>query len=62
MNISQLITGIVLTLGGLVLIISTFFVKVYWVSLMYGIPLFIIGLYVLLNKKEDKIEQIKKRR
>ena len=62
MNISQLITGIVLVVGGATLIIGAFFSEARVVMLIYGIPLFIIGIYVLFNKKEDKIEQIKKRR
>ncbi len=60
MNISRLITGIVMVVGGLFLIILSFFIKeAQWVALMYGIPLLIIGVFILLNKKEDKIEQIK---
>ncbi len=60
MNISRLITGVVMIVGGLFLIILSFFIKeASWVALMYGIPLFIIGIFILLNKKEDKIEQIK---
>ncbi len=60
MNLSRLITGIVMIVGGLFLIILSFFVKeASWVALMYGIPILIIGVFILLNKKEDKIEQIK---
>lgn len=61
MNISRLITSIIMIVGGLFLIILFFFIKKdAWVSLMYGIPIFIIGIFLLLNKKEDVIEQIKK--
>jgi uncharacterized membrane protein HdeD (DUF308 family) len=60
MNISRLITGIVMIAGGLFLIGLSFFIdESFWVALMYGIPLLIIGIFILLNKKEDKIEQIK---
>ena len=63
MKISQLITGIILMIGGISLIILTFFIsEAKFVTLFYGIPLFIIGIYILLNEKEDKIEQIKNRK
>ena len=26
---------------------------------MYGIPIFVIGIFILFNKKEDEIEKIK---
>lgn len=29
-----------------------------WV-LIYGVPIFIIGIFILFNKKEDNIEEIK---
>ena len=29
-----------------------------WI-LIYGIPIFIIGIFILFNKKEDDIEKIK---
>ncbi len=54
---SRTITGTVLVLGGLVLIIVSLFKLLF--LLIYGIPLFIIGLFILFNKKEDKIEEIK---
>ena len=60
MNLSRLITGIVMIVGGLFLIILSFFIKeAPWVALIYGIPVLIIGVFILLNKKEDKIEPIK---
>jgi len=60
MNISRLITGLVMIIGGLFLIIWSFFIKeASWVALIYGIPILIIGIFILLNKKEDKIEEIK---
>jgi hypothetical protein len=30
------------------------------IFLIYGVPVLIIGLFILFNKKEDDIEQIKK--
>jgi len=60
MNISSLITGIILLVIGLVLIITSFFIKPFFVPLIYGIPLLIIGIFILFNEKEDKIEKIKK--
>jgi len=45
--------------GGLFLIILSFFIKeAPWVALIYGVPILIIGIFILLNKKEDKIEEI----
>ena len=59
MNISRLITGVVMIVGGLFLIILSFFIKeAPWVALIYGVPILIIGIFILLNKKEDKIEEI----
>lgn len=42
---------------GLVLIGISF--KEAWI-LIYGIPVFVIGVIILFNSKEDKIEEIKK--
>lgn len=45
---------------GLVLFVIGFFDLFFlW---LYGIPLLIIGLFIFFNKKEDKIEQIKKKK
>ncbi len=55
--ISRTITGIVMMIMGALLIIFAFFEI--WFILIYGIPLFIIGIVILLNKKEDIIEEIK---
>jgi len=60
MKISQLLSGVILFLGGLIMIIFSFFSDAKVVLLIYGIPIFLIGIAILLNKKEDKIEQIKK--
>ena len=54
---SRIITGILATLFGLFLIILSVF-EDFWI-LIYGIPIFIIGFFILFNKKEDQIEKIK---
>lgn len=56
---SRTITGAIMMVLGLILIILPFILKeggmiVFWI---YGIPLFMIGLFILFNKKEDEIEQ-----
>ena len=62
MNISGLISGIVLTGVGVVLIALPFLIanKISFVALIYGIPLLGVGIVILFNlKKEDKIEEIR---
>lgn len=59
MHISQLIIGTIFTIGGLVLTVIAFFASLF--ILIYGLPLLIIGLVILFNKKEDVVEPIKKR-
>lgn len=62
MNAGQLISGGVLVVFGAVLIVLGLFYGfgggniMFWI---YGVVLLIIGLAVLLNRREDKIEQIK---
>tara|TARA_Y100000310_G_C20391059_1_gene672790 strand:+ start:28 stop:222 length:195 start_codon:yes stop_codon:yes gene_type:complete len=61
MNIlSRTITGSVLIISGIGLSILSFFESFF--ILIYGIPSIAIGVYVLFNKKEDDIEQIKTKR
>jgi hypothetical protein len=55
-TLSRTITGIVGIVLGLVLTGVGFF---QWVALIYGIPLLILGILLLLNKNEDNIEGIK---
>ena len=55
-TLSRTITGIVGIVLGLVLTGVGFF---QWVDLIYGIPLLILGILLLLNKNEDNIEGIK---
>lgn len=59
MHISQLIIGTIFTIGGLILTVVAFFASLF--ILIYGLPLLIIGLVILLNRKEDTVEPIKKR-
>jgi len=56
---SRTIIGIIGICLGLVLIVLSFFVS--FVALIYGIPILIIGLFILFNKNEDKIEGIKQK-
>jgi len=44
-----------MALGLILIVVSPLLM---FISLFYGIPIFIIGLVILLNKDEDKIEQI----
>jgi len=59
-TISRTITGIIAILFGAFLLIGSFFWEGWFVSILYGIIIFILGWFVLFNKKEDDIEQIKK--
>ena len=52
-TISRTITGAALIILGIILISVA--IKEPWV-LIYGIPIILIGLFILFNKKEDKIE------
>ena len=58
-KVSRTITGLVMSVGGLVLILVflSSSSEGVWVALMYGIILLILGLFILFNKKEDKIER-----
>ncbi|HEA46578.1 MAG TPA: hypothetical protein ENH99_02245 [Candidatus Pacearchaeota archaeon] len=58
--ISRTITGTIIIILGALLIILSFFESFF--VLIYGIPLIIIGLIILFNKKEDEIEKIKTKR
>ncbi len=61
MSVSQLITGIIMVIIGLILnsLPLVFSSKFSFVSWIYGIPLLILGVVILFNNKEDKIEEIK---
>ena len=55
--VSRTITGGVMIIVGLVLIIVSPFVR--YITLIYGLPVLIIGLIIFFNKKESHIELIK---
>jgi|WetSurMetagenome_2_1015567.scaffolds.fasta_scaffold222078_1 hypothetical protein len=54
MSLSRLIMGLIFLLAGIFFIILTI-LSVWW-FLFYGLPLLILGIWLLLNKSEDKIE------
>ena len=62
---SRTITGFIMMFFGVILIIISFFLsnflEIWSVSLIYGIPIFILGFIIFFNNKEDKIERIKSR-
>ncbi len=55
--LSRTITGSILVLLGISLIVAGFFTM--FITWIYGIPSLIIGIFILLNTKEDKIEERK---
>lgn len=57
---SRTITGIALIILGIILI-SVSVKESLWI-LIYGIPIILIGFFILFNKREDEIEQIKRRK
>ncbi len=58
--VSRTITGGAMIIFGVFLIGLAFFIEdAFWVTLIYGIPILIIGLFIWFNKKEDEIEGIK---
>jgi len=63
MNIGQLISGLVLTIFGVVLIVIALvsgFTEGSFVALIYGIPSLAVGLIILFYRKEDYVEPIKR--
>ena len=58
--ISRTITGGFMMVVGLVLIVISFFTM--FILLIYGLPIFVIGIIIFLNTSEDKIEKIKNTR
>jgi len=56
-NLSSLIFGWFFIIGGLALTIAAFFS--FLIMLVYGLPILAIGIYMIFNKWEDKIEQRK---
>lgn len=58
-KVSRTITGTVMILLGIFLSLVAVFEEIF--LLIYGIPLIILGLFIFFNKKEDAIEEIKKK-
>ncbi|MBT4174063.1 hypothetical protein HOC80_04585 [archaeon] len=58
--ISRTITGIASIILGIVIVYFSF-ESSFWL-LLYGIPIIIIGVFILFNKKEDKIEKIRRKK
>ena len=59
---SRIITGVALVVFGVFLLGGSFFweeTDSIWVSAIYGLISFVVGGFILFNKKEDEIEQIK---
>lgn len=57
--ISRMITGIVLIFGSVLIFFSFLFgIRLGMFGLFYSIPLLIVGIFILFNKDEDKIEEI----
>lgn len=54
---SRLIIGMIFLIGGIFFIVLGIF-TVWWL-LFYGVPLLILGLLILFNKHEDRIEKRK---
>ncbi len=55
---SRTITGIIMIAVGLIVVGISFIMS--FAILIYGLPILVIGIVILLNKEEDKIEQIRK--
>ena len=56
-TLSRTMTGIVAIALGLFLVFFSLFSS-YWV-LVYGVPILIIGVVILFNSGEDKIERVR---
>ncbi len=57
MTESRYVWGWGIIILGIIIILVSFFTSFF--ILIYGIPILIIGLIILFNKDENKIEQIK---
>jgi uncharacterized membrane protein HdeD (DUF308 family) len=52
---SRTITGIIMTLAGIALIVVSFFST--YSFIVYGVAVLLVGLFIMFNKNEDKIER-----
>lgn len=62
--VSRTIVGAFMILIGIILLLVPLFAHAdpLFVTWIYGIPLLILGIFILLNNKEDKIEQIRRKK
>lgn len=56
-SVSRLITGLFLIVGGIVLTVVSFFSSL--IFLIYSLPMIVLGIWLLVDKNEDKIEERK---
>jgi len=56
-TLSRTISGTLFVVIGLVLMM--FASKAHFVTLIYGVPILILGFFILYNKREDEIEERK---
>ncbi len=59
----RLITGIVISLLSILLIVFAIFfdeARIDYIATLTGIFFLLIGIFIIFNKKEDEVEQIKK--
>ena len=58
---SRTLTGAIMIFAGLVLLVLPFFLseKSVFFTWIYGLPILVIGIFILFNKREDQIEKIK---
>ena len=56
-TLSRTITGIAFIVIGIGLIVASSWA--HYITLIYGIPLLLVGIFILFNKNEDRIEQRK---
>ena len=59
-TLSRTITGTLVTLLGILIIAGSTKGPEPLEALIFGIPMTLIGVYIIFNKKEDFIEKIKK--
>ena len=62
MKFSQALGGALFLCLGMFLLVLPFFVedKELFFTWIYGIPFLALGILILINKREDKIEQIRR--
>lgn len=58
-TISRTISGAVCLLSGFILGYKSFGSEAFWVLFVYSLILILVGIFLIFNKKEDEIEQIK---